>query len=323
MSQLKLVEGSRASQLFHRLEETFEGFLEQLPPGVAELARQQAAYYGNFNREPFGGLSVLNPVLVSTPWLFWECFQELDDKTLLDIAGAGAFYVLASVVLDHLVDSQASEPGALTIYHQALYSQAASRYRAVFPAASPFWGHFQRLENAHLSGLAAEVYTQSHPAEFTRQTLASIAQGKVSPITTTLVALSIASGRPEWIPALEASLNHIAVASQLLDDIGDWQADFQNRHLTYFLAQLAGAHPWLQAEPPSLEMLEARLLADWTDTINLKQVKQDLDRSLEAAQGLNCPAWQSYVEGYRSLTDEHLERTIKQHLGQVFTGFTR
>jgi len=318
LTQLDLAEGSRASQLFHRLEETFKGFLQQLPPGVAELARQQAAYYGNFNNEPFGGLSVLNPVLVGTPWLFWECFQELDDKTLLDIAGAGAFYVLASVVLDHLVDGQASEPGALTIYHQALYSQAASRYRAVFPTASPFWGHFQRLEDAHLSGLAAEVYAQSHPVEFTRQTLATIAHGKVSPITTTLVALSIASGRSEWIPALEASLNHIAVASQLLDDIGDWQADFQNRHLTYFLAQLAGAHPWLQAEPPSLEMLEARLQADWTDVIQLKQVMQGLVSSLGAVKGLDCPTWLRYVDGYRTLTDEHLDRSIKLHLGQVF-----
>jgi hypothetical protein len=239
LNNLDLPGGIRGRQLFDCLEEIFEGFLQRLPPGIDALARQQGAYYGDFNTAQFGGLGILNPVLIGTPWLFWECFPRLEDSRRLQIAEAGAFYVLASVVLDHLVDHQAAEPGQQAIYHQALYSRAVSQYREVFPTTSRFWSDFQRLEAAHLAGLSIEIWAQSHPGDFSAQTLATIAQGKVAPIVTTLVALSHASGSPQHIPALEASLDHIAVASQLLDDIGDWQADVESRHLTYFLTRLA------------------------------------------------------------------------------------
>jgi hypothetical protein len=318
LTQLNLPDGSRAWQLFKHLEETFANFLLKLSPAIKELAQQQGAYHGDFDRTPFGGLGTLNPVLVGTPWLFWDCFEELDDEMLLRIAEAGGFYVLASVVLDHLVDKQVFEPGMLTIYHQILYSQGVREFHLIFPAASPFWSDFQRLEARHLNGLATEVYLQSHPAGFTSQTLATIAHGKVSPIITTLVALSFAIERLQNIPALEASLDHIAVASQLLDDIGDWQVDLKNQHMTYFLAELAKTQISTHPDWPSQEALELKLQSEWVDIIHLKQVMQGLDLAIESVRGLDCPDWLRYVEGYRTLTDGHLDRTITLHLGQVF-----
>jgi hypothetical protein len=317
LNNLEMPGGIRGRRLFSRLEETVEDFLTRLPPGIDALAWQQGAYQGDFNTEPFPGLGTLNPALVGTPWLFWECFPELEDNLRLQIAEAGAFYVLASVVLDHLADHQAAEPGQQAIYHQALLSQALERYRLIFPSASPFWRDFQRLEASHLAGLSREIWVQTHPGEFSLQMLTSIADGKVAPMTTTLVALSHAAGCPQLIPALEASLEHISVGSQLLDDIGDWQADVESRHLTYFLTRLAEPDAWTRLEWPPLAELETRMQAGWVDVLELKQVRADLDRSVEAVQGLDCPAWLKYVDGYRTITDEALERRVRQYLGRV------
>jgi hypothetical protein len=60
------------------------------------------------------------------------------------------------------------------------------------------------------------------------------------------------------------------------------------------------------------------MLSEWADVLQLKQVRLDLDRCIEAVQNLDCPAWLRYVEGYRSITDEHLDRCTRQHLGKVF-----
>jgi galactose-1-phosphate uridylyltransferase len=95
--------------------------------------------------------------------------------------------------------------------------------------------------------------------------------------------------------------------------------DLQDHHITYFLVELAGPDAWLQPQRPAVEMLAARLQSEWTDVNQLKQVKQGLDQALEAVQRLQCPDWVRYVEGYRALTDEHLNRAIKHHVSQVFS----
>ncbi len=314
---MKLPAVSRAQQLFNRLEETFQLYLAHLPPGLVEQAGQQGTYYGDFNPQRFAGLEDLNPVLVSTPWLFWEIFQGLEDELFLRLSEAGAFYVLASVVLDHLVDGQTGTPGRLALYHQALYSRGAAVYRLAFPSSCPFWDHFDRLAAEHLSGLAAENAIQEHPIEYTYETLTAIAHGKVAPIVTTLAGFCAASGQMAIFPSIEASLKHISIASQLLDDIGDWQADAQNRHLTYFLALMAPPEVWNQPGWPDAGKLQQALDAEWIDIIQLKRVMLGLNRAIEAVQGLDCPAWVSYVDEYRAITDGHLGRCIRRHLQRV------
>lgn len=317
MTHLELSEGSRARGLFDRLDEAFRRYLAQLPPGLEGLARQHGTYHGDSSPQRFEGLSGMNPVLVSTPWLFWELFQSLDDETFLQLSKAGAFFVLASVVLDHLVDGQTGTPGLLSLYHQALYSQGVAVYRQAIPPANTFWEHFDRLAAEHLSGLVAESAFQTHPEDYPFYTLTTIAHGKVAPIVTTLAGLCAISGQMGVFASLEASLKHISIASQLLDDIGDWQADVQNRHLTCFLALLESPEAWTQAEWPEIEKLQRSLDAQWIDVTQLKRVMQGLNQAIEAVRGLDCPAWVRYVDGYRAITDGHLERCITRHLGQV------
>lgn len=317
MTHLELLEGSRARQLFDRLEETFRRYLAQLPAGLDELAWERGTYHGDSSPQRFESLGGLNPVLVGTPWLFWELFQILEDEPFVQLSEAGAFFVLASAVLDHLVDGQTEAPGLLSLYHQALYSRGVALYRQAIPPASTFWEHFDRLTAEHLTGLATESAVQRRPGDYTFDTLAVIAHGKVAPIVTTLASLCAVSGQMAIFAPIEASLKHISIASQLLDDIGDWQADAQNQHLTYFLALLESPEAWTQAEWPDIGTLQQSMDAEWTDVTQLKRVMQGLNLAIETVRGLDCPAWVRYVDGYRALTDGHLERGILRHLGQI------
>jgi hypothetical protein len=307
----------RAVSLFNALEERYRSFAIHLPSPLDGLARRRAAFLGAAGNEPFEEIAGLNPVLVGTPWLFWDLFHELEDEILLGIAEAGMCHVLASVILDHSVDGQFPLPEAVTLFHQALYAAAWQRYRILFPSSSPFWGHFDRLAAEHLQGLSLEVATQTDARLLTAENFPTMPYGKVAPIVTTIAALSEASGQPALLPFIEDSLKHIAVASQLLDDVGDWRDDLAGRHLTHFLTGLAPPETW-EAEPwPTAETLQANIDAEWLDIDALTNVKQSLDLAIAAVKEVDCPAWVEYVHGYWERADGHQSRFVARHLYQA------
>jgi len=317
VTRLVLPDDPRASRLFEELNAAYFRFLEKLPPPVQALGRRRQPYLGGPDSEPFGGVPELNPVLAATPWLFWETFCGLDDNTFLRIAEAGACYVVGSIVLDHIVDGQADPLGTTALLHQALYEHGLAGFRTTFPSDSPFWEHFSRLGASHLAALSAELEHQDPAAPVSFTDLRDMAEGKVSPIVSTLAALCEASDRPELLAPIETSLNHIAVASQLLDDIGDWRQDIEAHHFTYFLAQLAGEQKLDRGGWPGVEPLQARVDRDWTDVEQLRVVLDDLNLSLQAVHDLRCSGWTAYVRGYQELTDQHLTQALARHLARV------
>jgi hypothetical protein len=68
-------------------------------------------FIGTSLAEPHGGPSTMNPGVTCTPWLFWELTQDVEGEVLVEVALGGTLIVLASVLLDHLVDGQAAQPG--------------------------------------------------------------------------------------------------------------------------------------------------------------------------------------------------------------------
>ncbi len=306
----------RAARLAGQLDRRYLAWTDELPPALRTLARQASTYTGSPSAQPFAGVSSMNPGLTGTPWLFGRLFARLGDDTLLAIAGAGAFVVLASMVLDHLVDGQLEGREMLTLLHSALQQAGAERFRRLFPDSVSFWAYYERFSAEHLAGLATEVEARRQPASLTRERFEGTVPGKFAPIVVTLAALAEAAGRPDAIASMEASVKRLAVASQLLDDIGDAESDHAARHLTYYLAQLAPAERWLAPAWPDLAELRARIDATWHDTLHLRLVLNWLASAVEAVKGLDCPAWLTYLEYYRDLADRHLTASSARHLAR-------
>jgi hypothetical protein len=304
----------RAKRLFYALNDLYFQFASRLPPPLDNLAQLNSTYEGDKEQKPFESLEGLNPVLVGTPWLFWETFKGLSDKAFLLIAEAGTYYVLASVVMDHILDGQANPVEAMVLLHQALYEKGIAKYREAFSSSSAFWDHFERLAIDHLAGLSEEFVVQSKPQLIERETLIKMAHGKVSPIVTTIVGMAEASDQTALLEPIEISLKHIAVASQLLDDIGDWKHDLQVGHMTYYLSYLAPNAAWLLTEPSSYAECQRKIDAEWSDVGQMSEVVEWLNRSLEVVREMNCPAWIDYVNGYKTLANEHLTGFVARHI---------
>jgi hypothetical protein len=306
----------RAVALFEELNKRFFEFVDQLPPLLKKAARSQKTYLGSPDEDDFEGIPGLNPVLAATPWLFWETFSVLQDETLLEISEAGSLYVLASILLDHIIDGQAEPVEEVTLLQKEFYRNGTVTYRNLFTSNSEFWKHFDRLGHAHMLGITLEMETQRTTTDIELDDLQIMANGKVSPIVTTIAALSEASGQPEKLGPIEDSLKHIAVASQLLDDVGDWRHDVEVNHRTYFLAQIAAPGRSKSVTLPSLSELESMFEEHWPDVDHLHKVIEWLDDSEAVVAGLDCPAWISYVRGYRELADRNLSGAIAGHLAR-------
>jgi hypothetical protein len=317
MGALKLPENPRAKRLFGEVDARYQVFAGRLPESLGRMARLRRTYLGSPSDDPFQGIADLNPVLAGTPWMFWELFEHLDDSQFVTIAEGGALFVLASILLDHIIDRQADRPEAATLLHQALFSQGIECLRTALPTSPGFWSHFERLEALHLAGLAAELDSQAETTRMRDETFIQMAHGKVSPIVVTLAALAEAAGRPEALPQVEASLNHIAVASQLLDDIGDWREDLEAGHVTYFLTRIPGYHTGHSKPSDDVDAVQAAIDEDWLDVDYLHVTLDWLRQSVAAVGGLECPGWLEYVESYRQLTDEHLTVAVARHLVRV------
>jgi hypothetical protein len=314
LTRLNLPKDARASRLFNSLNDRYLLFVDHLPRSLGKLARQRKTYLGGPDLESFEGVTGLNPVLAATPWLFWEMFSSLKDEIFLDIAEAGMGFVLASIVLDHLVDGQAEAPEEMALFHQALYGHGITKYREVMPSSSSFWAHFDRLAQDHLVGLSVELDVQSNSHEITLEELFTMAHGKVSPIVATTAALAFASNQPKILSSIETSLKHISVASQLLDDVGDWEHDLKVGHNTYFLSRLLHSEEQDSKALSDLVELRHKLEKNWHDVEHLKLVKDWLEDSVAAVEGIECPAWIDYVMGYWSLADKNLTTVMGHHL---------
>jgi hypothetical protein len=317
MTELRLPERGRAAGLLARLDTSFYQFADSLPFPLSALARQKGTYVGTSTGEAFAGVSTMNPGVTCTPWLFWELVEPLDDERILGVAEAGTLIVLASVLLDHLVDRQVERPGETVLLQQTLYQAGVSRFRARLPFDSDFWVHFERLEAEHFAGLAAELDVQSRPERFTLSNFASMVPGKFSPIVITRAAFTEVLGCRDLLVPIEASIKDLAVASQLLDDMGDWREDLEMGHLTYYMTRLAEPERWRSSHWPSEEELRQRIDADWLDLKYMGMVQEWLDKSVEATKGLGCQGWDDYLDGYRSLAEQHLTRYKARHMMRI------
>ena len=307
----------RATRLRALLDARYFAFVEGLPPALQAPALQASTYSGSGGDAPFTGVSSLNPGLTATPWLFWEAFAGLDDEAFLAVAEAGALVVLASIVLDHIVDAQLQPREMLVVLQNALYQGGTARFRAALPPASPFWAHFERLTAEHVAGLAGEIEARAHPERFSRRAFETMVRAKFAPIACTTAGLAVASGQPHLIGPIEESIKRLAVASQLLDDVGDWQSDLVDRHLTYYLAQLAPAECWLADRWPAAGELQPLIDAAWHDARHLRLTIEWLDGAVSVIQDLKYPGWVNYINDYRELADKHLTATTARHLARA------
>ncbi len=307
----------RPRRLLDEMDARYRRWAQGLPPGVAALAHRRRAFVSARGDERFNSLADFNPLIACAPWLFWSHFEALDDGRMLLIAEGGARMALASGVIDKLVDGQADPAPEFALLHRALEESAFTLLREAFSGKSPFWAHFERLNEAYAHALALEVHCQHHPAELTLETFVQMSGGKVTPLMIGIAGLAVAAGCAEILEPIERSLRATYVAGQLHDDLLDWEQDAQAGHRTYVLRRLAPPAAWTADRGLAVQELRAANERRWLD-VELYRLSLDwYDRAQQAVEGLDCPLWRAYLERYRARAEEDQRRVLARHVARV------
>jgi len=317
MMMLPVRGNERSASLLAALDERYLAFVAGIPEPLRELGLRRRTYTGEAVDDVFVGPSTLNPGVTLTPWLFWETTSRLDDKTFLDLAEAGCLIVISSALLDHLVDGQAESPEDAVLLQRLLHEKGISRLRVSLGDGSAFWPIADRLVAEHLDGLASEKRMRADPTGFSYPEFQKMVQAKFAPIVLTMAAYLAATNRLELLEPVEASIKLLAVASQLLDDIGDWEQDHQTGRTTYFLSCIRALQPEAGRHALPAGEISASINSSWMDVDHLNLAAQWLDRARASVEGLPCPGWVDYLDGFRELTRQHIRQSTAAHLARA------
>jgi hypothetical protein len=306
----------RASELLTRLDTRYSEFSDQLPCSLRKLARQKGTFLVSQGEGSFDRVSDLKPVLAGAPWLFWDVFDDLDDDVFFHVAEAGAFYVLASLVLDNLIDQQVRCSEVAFLLYQALLQKGITQFQRLFASNSPFWDHFERLSELHLEGLILELRLRSGKESFTEKAFVEIAKAKGSTVVTTIAALTQLSDQIDIFRSLESSINHGVAAALFGDDLRDWKEDLKAKRLTYFLSSLAPPSTWHSTSWPSVVETRILIAAKWANVRHLQSMVDRLDHALKDVDGIDCPGWKEYLSYYRELATGQLHISFANQIIQ-------
>jgi len=240
--------------------------------------------------------------------------MDLEQDLFLDIAEAGMFLGLDSVVFDHLVDGQYDRPGVVMLFHQALYHRGVFILRSRFPSASNFWVHFDRLTMENIESLGADVLAQTKPETYNFETFSAASSGKVTPMVIAIAALAEAAGKPDYLLNIEKSLKLAYLAGQIYDDLVDWMIDLEQRHVTFVLSQLIPEDIFRSDTWPTIDAVQESLSETWKDIGIFDTVLHYTDKSLSAVNNIDCKYYVDYLEYFIGLTKRQQQSSMARHL---------
>jgi hypothetical protein len=63
--------------------------------------------------------------------------------------------------------------------------------------------------------------------------------------------------------------------------------------------------------------VQETIRSTWLDVDHLNLANDWLSRSLASMEGILCPQWIGYLEGFRDLTREHIHQSMASHLAHA------
>jgi hypothetical protein len=168
-----------------------------------------------------------------------------------------------------------------------------------------------------LEGLSLEVAGQEDSSLFSDDSLMKISAGKAAALVTTIAALESQIIESDHLDVIERSINYTMMASQMLDDVGDWKEDILSGHKTHFLSLLRSNHDDFWDGTWEITDIQAKIDQSWEDVRQLNRVVEWLDQSIQLVNSLECNRWVEYVNGYRERAEMHARRFTAQHIKQA------
>lgn len=302
---LNVPKRSRQYRLLVELNKRYMTWANSLPNPLNRMALRESTFLGGTSGGILEDLSKINPAITCLPWLFWEICSNVEDDVFITLAEAGASHILASIVMDHVIDYQVEDMVAMVLFHRAIYINSIMKFKEALPSNEKFWNSFDGLSKDHMDGLVIELSARMNPDLFTLDNFIKITHSKVSPFIIAIMAFLYAADQPSLCEQFASSLRYVSQASCLLDDMWDWKHDLERGHLTYFLTCLVPPEQRKETLLISKEHLQKHLDENWLDIEYFQSVIDWFDEAIIDVDAIDYPAWIEYIQGYREMAIDH------------------
>jgi hypothetical protein len=229
----------------------------------------------------------------------------LDQDTCRHMALGNAFGQYYILIQDEVMDTDSGEyKGHLLPMGNLFFLDFVAAYRSLFDSRSPFWEFFEK----YLAEWAESVLWEreqhwGQAQEFEEEDLIWLAR-KAAPLKIPCAAMSLLAGRQEAIEPLEATIDNLIVAFQLVDDLRDWRADLARGCYTYFLTRVMHARGIRSSSLLTETEVKTALFAGQVLEEILSLTAEYFGRALESISPLNAP----YLKAYIALKDREFKK---------------
>ncbi len=222
-----------------------------------------------------------------------------------DIAYANACGALAVLIQDDVLDGEvaAQDIPEWLATGNIFDMQSTLTYTRLFPAASPFWEHFQQVRPREWAGLLLERRRHwGQLAPFTDADIQLLGD-KCSVGEISVAALALAAEMPEKREELVQMIRLAHIGVQFLDDLEDWRTDLQRGNYTPLITRLAGTDGMLKEEELALRLAST-------------SVAEDLLAEAEAFVSQACralrPTPSPYLPAFLEMLTSRMRRAVEQ-----------
>jgi hypothetical protein len=293
--------------IIQQLQDTYVGVVQRLEPPLARLAltydvitpRQHQG-----DERPFTDPVDPVPLDILLPFMFAEVIN-LSQDDLFAIASSGMFGRSSVLLYDDMFDQQIPADPDRMLLQNLLYTQALSYLHALFEQDSPFWHYHRTYFGEYFRAISAEREQHSKQVSaYDKAQLYEIARGKSAPRKILVAAMAIRDGKDasEKIEILSTSLDACAVADQILDDVSDWEEDFNSRRFSYLLTRVIMSNGLesrinMKARPGPLETIEMamHIFGSGEPQALLDEAHGLFEEAIRCVEGVECPEWKQFL----------------------------
>lgn len=281
------------------LDRRYWTFVKKLPSCLAQLASDRRITVGEGPSMPLQAITGIG-LSIGIPWMFHNTFPDLDEGQVLDIGESWLFLLLALLLRDYVADDQVPASSDVEELRRCFVAKGREVLSSFVGNRPSFWPYLDRYEQQVVSALQLEAHYRTSPGEEYDLTIAwQIGAGKSALYKMIPCAMAVLSEAEIVLPALERSMDALAAASQLFDDISDWEEDLDRGHYTYPLAQAVNR---LQRGEtvPSPQAVAAEMANSTIREEALIQVRAWYEQALAAVEGIPCQGWTDLVQHGRA-----------------------
>lgn len=219
---------------------------------------------------------LMYPIIQLPGWLLQSIAGCVDDGFSSDLAYSTVNGYYHIRLLDNVQDGHGTVEGELLPAAGFFEDEFRGVYQKYFARQHPFWTYYGRFWHA----TSASVQKEALLRDMSLGDFREIAADKFAAAKIPLAAAAFHSGRPDLMPLWIAFCDDFARATQLVDDLFDWQDDLDGNRCTYFLSHAVRC----RAERESVASFVVREGFSW----GVQKLREQTMLVRDRAMKLNC-----------------------------------